>query len=154
MVVSGRQMASAYWQGPDSLVPIPQDGFRNGDLARSDEDGYVYITGRRKDIIIKGGVNIASLGIANCLLQHQDVADAAAIGVKDDIYGEVPVGFVAARPGARIASADLLAHCRSRLAAFKVPAAVLVVDTVPKNANGTVDRQALAEVWAREPRQS
>ena len=56
MVVSGRQLASAYWQGPDTLVPIPQDGFRNGDLARRDEEGYVYITGRKKDIIIKGGV--------------------------------------------------------------------------------------------------
>ena len=102
MVVSGRQMASAYWQGPDRLVPIPQDGFRNGDLARRDADGYVYITGRKKDIIIKGGVNIASLEIANCLLEHPDVAEAAALGVKDDIYGEVPVGsWPSARDGAR-----------------------------------------------------
>src|SRR5262249_48444547 len=99
MVVSGRQMASAYWQGPGRLLPIPQDGFRNGDLARRDEDGFVYITGRKKDIVIKGGVNIASLEITNCLLEHPDVADAATLGVKDDIYGEVPVGFAALRPG-------------------------------------------------------
>src|SRR5258705_13557124 len=58
MVVSDRQRASAYWQGPDKLVPMPQDGFRNGDLARQDDEGYVYITGRKKDIIIMGGVNI------------------------------------------------------------------------------------------------
>ena len=77
MVVSGRQMASAYWQGPGRLVSIPQDGFRNGDLARRDEDGFVDITGRKKDIVIKGGVNIASLEITNCLLEHPDVADAA-----------------------------------------------------------------------------
>jgi len=79
MVVSGRQLASAYWQGPDKLVPIPQDGFRNGDLARRDDEGYVYITGRKKDIIIKGGVNIASLEITNCLLEHPDVADAGTL---------------------------------------------------------------------------
>ena len=147
MVVSGRQLASAYWQGPDTLVPIPQDGFRNGDLAKCDEEGYVYITGRKKDIIIKGGVNIASLEITNCLLEHPDVADAGTLGVKDEIYGEVPVGFVALRPGARRPEASLLEHCRAKLAAFKVPAAVVVVPVIPKNANGKTDREALTQLW-------
>ena len=152
MVASGRQMASAYWQGPDTLVPIPQDGFRNGDLARRDADGYVYITGRKKDIIIKGGVNIASLEIANCLLEHPDVAEAAALGVKDGICGEVPVGVVALRPGRAAAESELLAHCRAKLVVFKVPAAVLVVDAIPKNANGKIDRRALTALWeARTP---
>jgi len=147
MVVSGRQMASAYWQGPGRLVPIPQDGFRNGDLARRDEAGYVYITGRKKDVIIKGGVNIASLEITNCLLEHPDVADAATLGVRDDIYGEVPVGFAALRPGLDTAGAALLEHCRAKLEAFKAPAAVVVVDAIPKNANGKIDRSALAVLW-------
>ena len=147
MVVSGRQLASAYWRGPDKLVSIPQDGFRNGDLARRDEDGYVYITGRKKDIIIKGGVNIASLEITNCLLEHADVADAGTLGVRDDIYGEVPVGFVAVRPGRTPGEAELLEHCGAKLVAFKVPAAVVIVDAVPKNANGKIDREALAAVW-------
>ena len=149
MVVSGRQLASAYWQGPDKLVPIAQDGFRNGDLARRDEDGYVYITGRKKDIIIKGGVNIASLEITNCLLEHAAVADAGTLGVRDDIYGEVPVGFVALRPGCGAAEAALLEHCRAKLVAFKVPGAVVIVDTIPKNANGKLDREALALAWQR-----
>ena len=152
MVVSGRQLASAYWHGPDKLVPIPQDGFRNGDLARRDDEGYVYITGRKKDIIIKGGVNIASLEITNCLLEHPDVADAGTLGVRDDIYGEVPVGFVALRPGRRPREASLLEHCRARLVAFKVPAAVVVVDVVPKNANGKIDRDALAAIWQAQGR--
>jgi len=78
---------------------------------------------------------------------HGDVADAATLGVRDDIYGEVPVGFVALRPGRNAQEASLLEHCRARLAAFKVPAAVVVVDTVPKNANGKIDRDALAAVW-------
>ena len=149
MVVSGRQLASAYWQGPGTLVPIAQDGFRNGDLARRDADGYVYITGRRKDIIIKGGVNIASLEITNCFLEHPAVADAATLGVKDEIYGEVPVGVVALRPGRRADERALLEHCREKLAAFKVPAAVMVAPAIPKNANGKVDREALAALWAR-----
>ena len=132
-------------------MPIPQDGFRNGDLATRDEDGYVYITGRKKDIIIKGGVNIASLEIANCLLEHADVAQAAALGVKDDIYGEVPVGFVALRPGRGTPPTALIARCRQKLAAFKVPAAVIVIGAVPKNANGKIDRDALAALWAGPP---
>jgi len=154
MVVSGRQLASAYWQAPDALVPIPQDGFRNGDLARRDEDGYVYITGRKKDIIIKGGVNIASLEITNCLLEHPDVAEAATLGTKDEIYGEVPVGFVALRPGRDLGETHLLAHCRAKLVAFKVPTAVIVVAAIPKNANGKIDREALAALWRprAEPR--
>ena len=89
MVVSDRQLTSAYSQGPDKLVPIPQEGFRNGDLARQDDEGYVYITDRKKDIIIiMGGLNIASLDITSCLLEHADVADAGTLGVKDEIYGE------------------------------------------------------------------
>src|SRR3989441_13119500 len=68
MVVSGRQMASAYWQGPDRLVPIPQGGFCNGDLAPRDQGGCVYITGRKKGIIIQGGGNIAALQDADLLL--------------------------------------------------------------------------------------
>src|SRR5262249_31420404 len=113
MVVSGRQLASAYWQGPDTLVPIPHGGVRNRDLARPAADGSVYITGRKKDIIIKGGVNIASLELTNCLLQHPAVADAATLGVRDDIYGEVPVGFVVLRPGRRATEAAVLEHCRA-----------------------------------------
>jgi long-chain acyl-CoA synthetase len=149
MVVDGRQLASAYWQGPGSLAAIPQDGFRNGDLARRDADGYVYITGRKKDIIIKGGVNIASLEITNRLLEHPDVAEAATSGVKDDIYGEVPVGFAVPRPGRVLAPPELLEHCRATLAAFKVPQTVVVVDAIPKNANGKIDRDALGALWER-----
>jgi long-chain acyl-CoA synthetase len=114
-----------------------------------DEEGYVYITGRKKDIIIKGGVNIAALEIANCLLEHADVADAATIGVKDDIYGEVPVGFVALRPGRHADAATMLRHCREKLVAFKVPSTVVVTDTIPKNANGKIDRDALRALWER-----
>jgi long-chain acyl-CoA synthetase len=152
MVVDGRQLASAYWQGPDKLVPIPRDGFRNGDLARRDDEGYVYITGRKKDIVIKGGVNIASLEITNCLLEHPDVADAGTLGVRDDIYGEVPVAFVAARPGRSLSEAALLEHCGAKLVAFKVPAAVVIVDAIPKNANSKLDREALAAVWQQRER--
>src|SRR5262249_40186716 len=132
--------------------PIRQDGFRNGDLARCDADGYVYITGRKKDIIIKGGVNIASLELTNCLLEHPDVADAAAVGVPDNIYGEVPVGFVVVRSGRRATEGTVLEHCRNKLAAVKVPVALVMIDAIPRNANGKIDRSALTAFWERQSR--
>src|SRR5262249_52742967 len=150
MAVSGRQLASAYWQGPDRLVPIPPDGFPNGGLAPRDADRHLHISGRQKGNTHQGGVNIASLELTNCLLEHPDVADAAAVGVADNIYGEVPVGFVVVRAGRQPTESTLLEHCRKKLAAFKVPAALMMIDAIPRNANGKIDRSALAALWERQ----
>jgi acyl-coenzyme A synthetase/AMP-(fatty) acid ligase len=148
MVVSGRQMASGYLVDADTIVPIPPEGHHTGDLARCDREGYVYITGRKKDIIIKGGVNIAALEITNALLQHPDAAEAATIGVPDDIYGETVVSFVVPRPG-RAATADAFAaHCRKALAEFKWPKAIVLLEAIPKNANGKVARDELRTIWS------
>ena len=147
LVVSGRQMASAYLTARDRLEPIPQDGFVTGDLARIDA-GYLYITGRKKDLIIRGGVNVAPAEITTALLAHAAVADAATIGVPDAVYGEAIVSFVAARPGQRVTPAQMREHCRARLAAFKVPAHVIVVDVIPKTERGKVARRALEQLWS------
>src|SRR3989441_13210332 len=129
LVVSGRQMASAYLTARDRLEPIPQDGFVTGDLARIDA-GYLYITGRKKDLIIRGGVNVAPAEITTALLAHAAVADAATIGVPDAVYGEAIVSFVCARAGHRVSPSEIREHCGARLAAFKVPAHVIVVDEI------------------------
>jgi len=147
MVVSGKQLAVGYLVGPDTIKPIPPEGHRTGDLARRDADGYVTITGRKKDIIIKGGVNIAALEITNALLQHPAVADAATIGVPDPIYGEVAAGFVVPRAGRGLTEAEVLAHCRASLSDFKVPAAIVILEAIPKNANGKVAKEELRPLW-------
>src|SRR5206468_10978892 len=148
LLVSGRQMASAYLTARGRLEPIPQDGFLTGDLARVDADGYLYVTGRKKDLIIRGGVNVAPAEITTALLAHAAVADAATIGVPDAVYGEAIVSFVAARPGQRVTPAQMREHCRARLAAFKVPAHVIVVDVIPKTERGKVARRALEQLWS------
>jgi len=102
---------------------------------------------RVKDMIIRGGENIYPKEIENVLYAHGDVLEAAVVGAPHEIYGEVPVGFVALRPGAKGPEASLLEHCRAKLAAFKVPAAVVVVPGIPKNANGKTDREALSKLW-------
>ena len=147
LLVSGRQMASAYLTARDRLEPIPQDGFLTGDLARVDADGYLYVTGRKKDLIIRGGVNVAPAEITTALLAHAAVADAATIGVPDAVYGEAIVSFVCARAGHRVSPSEMREHCGARLAAFKVPAHVIVVDAIPKTERGKVARRALEQLW-------
>jgi acyl-CoA synthetase (AMP-forming)/AMP-acid ligase II len=142
-------MASAYLTERGTLVPIPRDGFRTGDLGSVDRDGYIYITGRKKDLIIRGGVNIAPMEITSALVAHPSVAEAATIGVPDAVYGEAIVSFVVARPGERVSAVELLAHCRARLSAFKVPREILLLDAIPTNDRGKLARDALVAIWRR-----
>jgi acyl-coenzyme A synthetase/AMP-(fatty) acid ligase len=146
LVVGGPAMASAYLEA-GRLVPIPRDGFPTGDLGHADADGYLYLTGRKKDLIIRGGVNIAPLEITTALLAHPAVVEAATIGVPDAVYGEAIASFVVLRPGADAAPADLIAHCRARLAPFKLPEHVRVVGALPRNDRGKVAREGLRALW-------
>jgi acyl-coenzyme A synthetase/AMP-(fatty) acid ligase len=146
--VRGRQMASAYLAARGTLDPIPPDGFRTGDLGYADADGYLFLTGRKKDVIIKGGVNIAPAEITTALLTHPAVAEAATIGVPDPVYGEGIVSFVVPRSGHAATSDELLAHCRTRLSAFKLPRQVVVIDALPRTERGKLAREALRSLWA------
>jgi acyl-coenzyme A synthetase/AMP-(fatty) acid ligase len=149
LTISGRQMASGYLIGRGQIVPITdEDGrFRTGDLGRVSEDGYYYITGRKKELIIRGGVNIAPLEISTALLAHPSIVDAATIGVPDELYGEAIVSFVVARPGQELDRDALFAHCRTRLSEFKMPQAILVLSALPKSDRGKLVRDGLLSLW-------
>jgi acyl-CoA synthetase (AMP-forming)/AMP-acid ligase II len=147
LAVYGRAMASAYLGEGGRLVPIPQHGFRTGDLGYADADGYLYLTGRKKDLIIRGGVNIAPDEITAALLAHPAVAEAATIGVPDPVYGEAIASFVVARAGAPVTPADLHAHCRDRLSAFKLPRHILLIEALPRTDRGKIAREALQARW-------
>jgi acyl-CoA synthetase (AMP-forming)/AMP-acid ligase II len=151
LVIDGPPLASAYLTDRGTLVPLPADGFRTGDLGHADADGYLYLTGRKKDLIIKGGVNVAPMEIAAALAAHPAVAEAAAIGVPDAVYGEVIAGFVALRAGREVAAEDLLRHCRTRLSDFKMPSRVVVLDAIPRTDRGKLDRERLRGLWRGVP---
>jgi acyl-coenzyme A synthetase/AMP-(fatty) acid ligase len=121
---------------------------RTGDLAIIDEDGFVRVTGRTKDIIIRGGVNIAPLEIDNVLMQHPQIREAAAVGIPDKIYGEEVTCYIVAKPGENILSEDVLAHCNQSLPEFKSPKSVYLVDELPKSDRGKVLRDDLKKIWA------
>jgi acyl-CoA synthetase (AMP-forming)/AMP-acid ligase II len=123
----------------------PDGWLRTGDLGRLDRDGYLYLIGRRGDMIIRGGENVYPMEIENRLLEHPQVADAAVVGVPDKLLGEVVKAFVvAADPADPPASEELRAFTRSALAGFKTPACWEFVPSLPRNATGKLLRRKLA----------
>jgi len=122
---------------------------RTGDLGWLDADGFLTLTGREKELIIRGGAKISPLEIDSCLMQCTDVIEAATVGVPDAVYGEVVVSYVVARPGAKIDAGELLRHCAMALPAFKAPKQIVISASLPKTERGKLDRRALAERWSR-----
>ena len=112
--------------------------FHSGDIGVRDEDGYLFIVDRLKDMIVSGGENIASSEIERVLYEHESVLEAAVVGRPDERWGEVPVAFVALREGADTTPDELIAHCQGQLARFKVPKAVTFIDALPRNPSGKV----------------
>ena len=147
IVGGGLQQAFGYLNPDGSIERLPSDGHHTGDLGRLDEDGHLIIVGRKKDLIIRGGVNIAPLEIDAVLHEIPGVAEAAAAGVPDPIYGEEVASFLTLSPGVQLSSDEVLSYCRGKLPAFKVPKSVLFMNELPKNARGKIDRAALVELW-------
>ncbi len=118
-----------------------------GDIAVMDEDGFVTITGRLKDLIIRGGVNISPMELDNVLLRERRILEAAAVGVPDDIYGEEVVCYVVPKPGEDLTEDDVRAHCDAALPEFRRPKEIHFIDEIPKNERGKVKRDILKERW-------
>jgi long-chain acyl-CoA synthetase len=133
----------------DALTHAAVQGalFRTGDLGFEDADGFYHLTGRAKDIIIRGGANIAPVEVENVIARHPAVQSVAVIGVPDRKYGEVPVAFVILRGGSAVASEVLAAHCSAELAEYKVPSAFRLLSAFPLGATGKVDKKALKALW-------
>jgi acyl-CoA synthetase (AMP-forming)/AMP-acid ligase II len=125
---------------------------RTGDIGCLDTDGFLMLTGREKELIIRGGAKISPLEIDACLMQCAEVVEAATVGVPDAIYGEEVVSYVVARAGATLDTAALLQHCAATLPAFKAPKRIVLAAALPKTERGKLDRKALVERWrSRSP---
>jgi malonyl-CoA/methylmalonyl-CoA synthetase len=131
-----------YWRRPDATTAAFHDGwFRTGDLGVRSSDGFYTLRGRRGDLIISGGFNIYPREIEELLLENERVREAAVLGVKDDVRGEVPIAYVVADDSLDVA--ELEATCRTQLASFKVPRAFLKIDSLPRTALGKVQKHLL-----------
>jgi acyl-CoA synthetase (AMP-forming)/AMP-acid ligase II len=131
-----------------SIKVNARERVKTGDLGFIDAEGYLHLTGREKELIIRGGVNISPLEIDSLLMQRADLIEAATVGVPHEIYGEEVVCYVVPRPGAVIDAEELLRYCNAVLPAFKAPKQIVFSQQLPKNERGKLDRKALVEQWA------
>lgn len=140
----GPQVMSGYRNLPDETAATLRDGWLyTGDIGEFDGDGYLFIRDRKKDMAIVGGYNVYPREIDEVLYAHPDVAEAAAVGVPDDHYGEVIKAWVTLNPGSSVTEASLITYCESQLARYKVPRSIIIGDEIPKTTVGKIDKKAL-----------
>ena len=151
VTTASMMMAWGYLKDDGTLESLDGRRMSTGDLGYLDDAGYLHITGRVRDLIIRGGVNIQPLEIDNVLLKHPGVSQAATVGVPDRIYGEELVSYVVAKNGVPVNAQSIISHCLAHLPEAKVPKQVIFVDDIVKNDRGKVDRNAMKALWVKSP---
>ncbi|MDX8454559.1 AMP-binding protein [Mesorhizobium sp. VK9D] len=143
--LAGPNITPGYWNRPEETArAFSDDGwFRTGDVAKRDEDGFVTLVDRRKDMFISGGENVFPAEVEMVLLAHPDIAEVAVIGIADERWGEVGRAFVVLHPGRALDPAALAGHCATRIARYKVPKEFLAVLTLPRTASGKIQKHVL-----------
>jgi acyl-CoA synthetase (AMP-forming)/AMP-acid ligase II len=149
VTVGGPQASIGLLQDDGTIAPVRGRRFKSGDLATMDEDGFVRITGRTKDLIIRGGLNVSPVEVDAVILAHPALADGACVGVPDPIYGEEIVAFGVLRPGAKQDEAAFLRDFAQKLPLPKQPKRMFFVAELPKSDRGKVLRDRLREEWVR-----
>jgi long-chain acyl-CoA synthetase len=144
IAIRGENVMKGYWNRPEETAKaIPDGWFRTGDLARQDEDGYFAIVDRKKEMIIRGGYNVYPREIEEALYEHPAVAEAACVGTPHPDLGEEVVAAVALKPGTQADPAELQAWVKERVAAYKYPRHVWLVESLPKGPTGKILRRAV-----------
>jgi long-chain acyl-CoA synthetase len=155
IIAKGPNIMVGYWNKPDETAEALRDGWLyTGDLASMDEEGYVYIVDRKKDMIITGGENVFSTEVENALYTHPAVLEAAVVGVPDATWGEAIKAVIVLKPGTQATAEDIMAHCRALIAHFKVPRSVDFYEgALPKSGSGKILKRELREkYWAGQER--
>jgi fatty-acyl-CoA synthase len=158
IVARGNHVMRGYWQQPDATAdavhpvsdePGGPDWFHTGDGGSMDDDAYVTISDRRKDVIITGGENVSSIEVEDAIFSHPDVAEVAVIGVPDEKWGEMVMALVVPAAGASLTAEDVIAHTHSKLAGYKCPKAVEFRDALDRTATGKLQKFKLRQpYWA------
>lgn len=150
IVLRGENILKGYYKNDAANATAFRNGwFHTGDIGYRDTDGFYYIVDRKSDMIIRGGENIYPREIDEVLYQHPDIAAAAAVGVKDDLYGEEVAAVVVLKPGANVAEQEVIDFCKARLADFKCPKTVRFVEDIPKGPTGKLLKRELAKLFSQ-----
>jgi fatty-acyl-CoA synthase len=154
VVVRGDVVMEGYWRQPEATAAAIRDGwFHTGDLAVLDEEGYILIVDRAKDMILTGGENVASAEIERVLYLHSAVLECAVIAIPDQQWGEVAKAVITLRAGRQASEAEILDHCRKHLAGFKIPKSIEFADALPKGGTGKILKKVLREkYWVGQER--
>jgi fatty-acyl-CoA synthase len=152
LLVRGPNVFAGYWRNDAATdEAFAGEWLRTGDVAERDEEGFYRILDRLKDMFVSGGENVYPAEVEAALYEHAGVAEAAVVGVPDERWGEVGCAWVVLRPGAGAGAEDLLAHCRTRLARYKVPREVRFLDMLPRSGVNKVLKTELLTRWMGEP---
>jgi acyl-CoA synthetase (AMP-forming)/AMP-acid ligase II len=155
VLARGNTVLEGYWQQPDATADALEDGwFHTGDGGVLDDEGYLSISDRKKDVIITGGENVSSIEVEDCLFSHPAVAEVAVIGVPSEKWGETIKALVVLSEGSSADEAELIAHCKQRLAGYKAPTSIEFRELIPRTATGKVQKFKLRQqYWAGQARQ-
>ncbi|MEU2348897.1 AMP-binding protein [Modestobacter sp. NPDC049651] len=154
VLARGNTVMAGYWQNPDATADALDGGwFHTGDGGSIGDDGYLTISDRKKDVIITGGENVSSIEVEDVVFSHPAVAEVAVIGVPDDKWGELVTALVVTADGAEVTEAEIIAHCKQRMAGYKAPKRVEFRDAIPRTATGKIQKFKLREAfWADSER--
>jgi long-chain acyl-CoA synthetase len=151
IVLRGENILKGYFKSPEATASAFCNGwFHTGDIGYRDQDGFFYIVDRKSDMIIRGGENIYPREIDEVLYQHPAVAAAATIGVPDELYGEEVAAFVVLKDEMKVSEEELISYCTERVADYKCPKSIRIVDEIPKGPTGKLLKRELARIYASE----
>jgi fatty-acyl-CoA synthase len=151
IVVSGPTLMSGYWGRPGATDETIKDGWlHTGDLAKVDEEGFFYITDRKKDVIISGGENIYPAEVEKVFLESPKVSDAAVVGIPDERWGEVGMAFIVLQEGEKMTEGEALRFCEERMAKYKIPKSIKFVKELPQTASQKIMRYKLREEYLKQ----
>jgi long-chain acyl-CoA synthetase len=146
ILIKGPSIMQGYWNNPEETKNQLTDGWlHTGDVGQTDEDGYIYIVDRKKDMIIAGGFNIYPREVDEVLYQHPKIVEAVTVGVPDAYRGETVKAFIVLRPGETCTDKEISEFCRTKLAAYKVPKQIEFRESIPKSAVGKILRKILRD---------
>ncbi|RDW18948.1 o-succinylbenzoate--CoA ligase [Oceanobacillus chungangensis] len=146
LLIKGPNVMKEYWGLPDKTKEAIRDGwFHSGDLMREDEDGFIYVAGRKKDMIISGGENIYPLEVEQVINELPEINEVAVIGITDEKWGEIPVAYLSLNNGSTKSEEEIKSYCQKRLAKYKIPKNIFILDELPKNATGKIDKSRILE---------
>ena len=155
ILARGNMVMEGYWDQPDQTAAAIHEGFfHTGDGGVIDDDHYVVIADRKKDVIISGAENVSSIEVEDVLFQHPDVTEVAVIGIPDEKWGELVTALVVTAPGSSLSEAELIAFAKTKLAGYKCPKKVEFRDELARTATGKLQKFKLREpFWAGQARQ-